>query len=649
MKRDEENSNPKNGNEHHSGITRRELIRGASVSLGIATTMGIAGTGAAPAQDSVSSATGTERVTTELPFDPVAAPEVKEYATDILVIGAGFAGIPAAVTARDAGKSVLIVDKGHPGYSGCSPFPQCYQFFDAHYGDSASAQTEMTMRAGEYIANLDWYKIYLEESRSCFDQLVEWGIYTRYPKASEGPRDYYATKQEWEYHQKYAKFDRRAKWLDLLEQKGIRYVDHTMIMDVIERNGRVVSALGLHVPSGALITFKAKAVILCMGIGSYKNAGYPVSGNSFDHEWIAWRHGIPVTGKEWDHLEATSSVTPNSCWRNYSWGYLENIHATAGLPIDIPLETYMQSRPGGIVKAIADATEGIAECTIDNYVAQGLGNSHSTDPNDPRRTGNNVDPMPLRNIYGASVGMGIFKNNGVFCGIDDLVGYTGLPGLYVAGDAHASMMYGATYTPGQGGSVSVSHIQGRRSAKAACAYINSAQSESIDATMVESLSAEILAPMKRKKGINPRWACDVLQSAMAPWWVQIAKNESTLKSALLQVEYLRDKVVPLLVARDPHDLRLCHEVAHKVLDAEMKLRASLERKESRGASYRTDYPFRDDKNFLCYITLTKGKQGEMVVGKVPVKDAWKGDTGLPYEKRYISRFPGEAKALGLKA
>jgi succinate dehydrogenase/fumarate reductase flavoprotein subunit len=142
---------------------------------------------------------------------------------------------------------------------------------------------------------------------------------------------------------------------------------------------------------------------------------------------------------------------------------------------------------------------------------------------------------------------------------------------------------------------------------------------------------------------------DVLQSAMAPWWVQISRNEETLKAALVQVEYLRDKAVPIMVAWNPHELRLCHEAAHKVLDAEMKLRASLERRESRGNSYRSDYPFRDDANFLCYVTLSKGKDGEMAVDRVPVKDAWKGDLNVPYEKRYPVRFPGETQAKGLKS
>ena len=64
---------------------------------------------------------------------------------------------------------------------------------------------------------------------------------------------------------------------------------------------------------------------------------------------------------------------------------------------------------------------------------------------------------------------------------------------------------------------------------------------------------------------------------------------------------------------------------HKILNAELSQRASLERKETRGLHYRTDYPFRDDKNFLGIITLTKNAEGGVDVARVPVKDSWKGD------------------------
>lgn len=100
-------------------------------------------------------------------------------------------------------------------------------------------------------------------------------------------------------------------------------------------------------------------------------------------------------------------------------------------------------------------------------------------------------------------------------------------------------------------------------------------------------------------------------------------------------------------AATPHDLRLCHEMKHKVLSAEMKLRAGLAREETRGLSYRADFPYRDDENFLCYITVQKGEDGKMVTGKVPVKDEWKGDVTQPYAERYGYYFPGETEAKGI--
>ena len=132
---------------------------------------------------------------------------------------------------------------------------------------------------------------------------------------------------------------------------------------------------------------------------------------------------------------------------------------------------------------------------------------------------------------------------------------------------------------------------------------------------------------------------------MAPYWVNIAKSEETLRAALTQVRYMKEHVVPRLTARTSHDLRLCLEMKHKVLSAEMKLTASLAREESRGAHYREDIPYRND-DFLCYITLQKDENGAMKVDKIPVPKEWTGQHGIPYEQRYQFYFPGEPEAKG---
>ena len=88
---------------------------------------------------------------------------------------------------------------------------------------------------------------------------------------------------------------------------------------------------------------------------------------------------------------------------------------------------------------------------------------------------------------------------------------------------------------------------------------------------------------------------------MAPYWVSVVKSEETLKAALVQVDYMVAHVIPNLCARSGHDLRLCLEMAHKGLSAQLELRAGLERRESRGNTYRPDFPYRDDEGFLCYL------------------------------------------------
>ena len=73
----------------------------------------------------------------------------------------------------------------------------------------------------------------------------------------------------------------------------------------------------------------------------------------------------------------------------------------------------------------------------------------------------------------------------------------------------------------------------------------------------------------------------------------------------------------------------------------MKLRTSIQRKESRRMLYREDYPVRDGNNFLAWIHAFEGEDETMQLKKVPIPDDWKPASEPPYEERYLYRFPGE--------
>lgn len=580
-------------------------------------------------------------------------PYENAYTADVIVVGCGFAGLNAAVTVKEKGQSVLVIDKGRPGYSGLSPWPSSFRWFDPDRGDVAEAFRKAIQSGGDYISNLNWYEQWIKESKSIYRRLNDWGILAQYPKASEAG-DYYTKEDFVGYRETFDHFDRHKKWIEVLNRYEIPYLEHTMVVDVLTENGAVNGVIGFHVPSGQVIAANAKAVILATGTGSYKPTGYPTGGDTFDGEYIAYNLGLPIAGKEFEDFHQTPAAAPGNVFLDNHWQYLENIWLCGG---DVGMENasgygaakgnvMVLGRVRNAVNGVpaADGSE-IQDVATALYTRRGGSRVYETDPEEVR-SGKMSTPVAASALGGAAVGMSCHLTSGVFCGLEDLTGSTTIPGLFTAGDGiHATSPSGAAYPCGVGFTSCFTSIDGTHAGNAAAEYAENTEIRPIAEETVVAKTAEITAPLNVEQGFDPNWARDVLHSIMAPYWVNVAKTEGTLKAALVNVEYLRDHVVPKLAARTSHDLRLCIEMKHKVLSAEMKLRASLARQESRGTHYRADIPYRDDKNFLCYITVQKSEIG-MHTEKIPVPDAWAGDTSVPYDQRYHYYFPGEPEMKG---
>ena len=97
---------------------------------------------------------------------------------------------------------------------------------------------------------------------------------------------------------------------------------------------------------------------------------------------------------------------------------------------------------------------------------------------------------------------------------------------------------------------------------------------------------------------------------MIPNFILYIKKESLLRAALTYIEELRDHHMPLLRAADLHELRLAHETANMILSAEMKLKTSIMRKESRCSHYRLDYPKQDDEHWKNVSITVENVAGE---------------------------------------
>jgi succinate dehydrogenase/fumarate reductase flavoprotein subunit len=211
-----------------------------------------------------------------------------------------------------------------------------------------------------------------------------------------------------------------------------------------------------------------------------------------------------------------------------------------------------------------------------------------------------------------------------------------LPGLFAAGDG------AGIYSEGLGGGWGLNRgmVTGTRAGIGAAQYASQIEKATIDEEDISKAKEVLFAPAERKGGFSPSWVTQLLQNTMMPYFILSIKHEKRLQAALTIVEFLKDHMVPKMRAKDTHELKMAHETRNMVLNAEMMLRASLFRTESRLSHYREDYPRRDDPAWLAWVKY-KEDQGKMKLWKEPIPEEYWPDPSTPYEERYPVRFLGE--------
>lgn len=577
-----------------------------------------------------------------------AAPEVTSYDCDVLVVGGGWAGLHAAVTAKKAGANVVLADKGLPGYSGLAPFAAGCTYYDPEW-DEYDGTLKAVAQTGEYIANIDNFAHDMDNSKAAYEENVEFGIVGGYLNApASGYAEYTDDKA---YFQANIENERHHKWMDVLDANEIPVADHVMVTDLLTDNGRVVGAVGLHFQSATVVTFAAKAVVLCTGGGPYKPAGYVTSGDTFDGEWMAFQHGLTIVGKEFDDFHQTNSYQPGDYYYNNTWDYVEPYAPYASFSVADDADarnTYASGKASYMtLNRINQALNGLSPSP--DTAAKRTIASHGVEKNleDPRAVfsaefgegGTNRKS----DTYGACPGMQTHMNCGIFCGWDDHDGATPLPGLFCAGDGiYGDMSEGCMYCY-VGTTTTNCSVQGNMAGAAAAAYAEGAEAIELPQDQVDAITEGIFAPTKLEKGFDPNYVVNQLQAIMIAPQVQLARDASSLTAALTQVEYLRDKVVPKMMGYTGHDLRIALEAKHKVLSAEMKLRATLAREESRGMHYRSDFPYRDDENFLCHLGVSKAEDGSVQVEKIDIPDSWKAIPPSPTSSATYGASPARRR------
>ncbi|OQA15707.1 MAG: succinate dehydrogenase flavoprotein subunit [Firmicutes bacterium ADurb.Bin356] len=129
-----------------------------------------------------------------------------------------------------------------------------------------------------------------------------------------------------------------------------------------------------------------------------------------------------------------------------------------------------------------------------------------------------------------------------------------------------------------------------------------------------------------------------IHQTILPYEVRQIMHEDRLNAALTMFEFFKNHFLPKSFAKDSHDLRNYHEVRSMITGGEIMLRTAILRRESRGWFFREDYPHRDDKNWLKWIVVKQGEDGEMQLATEEIPEEWKGDLSLSEKERYLLQY-----------
>jgi succinate dehydrogenase/fumarate reductase flavoprotein subunit len=222
------------------------------------------------------------------------------FEADVLIVGGGLAGCTAAIKAREADVSVILVDKGYVGKSGQTPFAGSYCVFNPEWGDDLDAWMHQISSVGEYVNNRTWTELCLRESYERYLELMSWGV-----RFGAG-----GTTRPGEEPQRRgmpigpclaAMMEVREPSMTLRREvlkRGASIVDRTMVAELLTASGVVVGAMGVPMDSEGISIFRTKAVVLAAGAGGFRPTRWPINNLTSDADCMAYRVGAEITGKE---------------------------------------------------------------------------------------------------------------------------------------------------------------------------------------------------------------------------------------------------------------------------------------------------------------------------------------------------------------
>ncbi|MBI2853954.1 MAG: FAD-binding protein [Chloroflexi bacterium] len=544
----------------------------------------------------------------------------RTYDCDVLVIGGGLAGTWAAIRARDFTDRVILVDKARISKSGASTFAAGVMLAP-QVGDDFNLWTSEIAERGNYVNDQDWIKVVLEGQTGIIDELQRWGV--EFEKDAQGKlvrivaRGHVNTRILMFHGSQFMQVMKKQ-----VVSRGIQTIERVMVTDLLTSDGeyptkgRVVGAVGFNVRNGEFQVFRAKSVIIASG-GMY-GFNWGVKNIVGDGIAMGYRAGADLKGMEF--------AIPREAWifdRKYKTGQGLNMWQSAGMHLlNSRGERFMEKYEPALMERarLAELILGVAKENLEGRGPVYMDMRHFSQETWDRfrrvtpRGMQLFDKLePWKRKLQFDFGAGGFSS--MVCGIkNNTFCETNLPGLYVVGEAGGYPGHG-TYSVG-GFNLAACCVSGHRAGEYAFAYSRQFRDIEVNQPQLYSLGKEIYKPLSLEKGLIPDDIHTKIKEVTAVPYA-IFRNERKLLKILEGLDKVK-ALLPQVSAADYHLLMKTHEVKSYLLCSRLVYTAALARKESRGPHSRSDYPYRDDINWLKNVILCSGGNDRINVRLEPI-------------------------------
>lgn len=539
--------------------------------------------------------------------------------TDVLVVGAGLAGLRAAIAARSGGADVALV---YPS-RGASPFIIGCNAPLGHENpaDSSEAYFEDVVKGGYRLNDRRLVQVLASEAAANVGELAELGV--PFAKSGEKFAQRHLSGNRYPrsvYHPNGFGAQAIAHLTEHCAAMGVSSLGSRKAVVLLRDHGEVCGALTVHRRTGELTPVLARSVVLaCGGLGRiFADSTYPVD-ISADAYALALEAGATLIDMEFVQFEPTVACHPPALQGlemptamlgdgaqllgaagerfmlryNGEWAEKRLEKAKLSLCIQREIDEGRAFPEGGV---LFDTTK-VPPDKLESYVnhcrrmrAAGL---------EPTRQGIQVRPAAHSQMGGVQI---------------DQNGWSGVAGLYAGGEA-AGGVHGASRLAGNGGSDAM--VFGAVAGRGAAAGMGSAAPRDWPRIISEALSV-IKAQNFNSTGPTVERVKTEIRQVMSQAAGIYRNNEGLQRGAALLHELGRTVQNGLSLDSEA-EWPAAREAKNMVLAGKCLIAAALAREESRGAHQRTDYPQQDDAGFLVHLAIRCSPDGDPTVSSTPIR------------------------------